>query len=394
MTQAVRRISSIDAFRALTMLLMVFVNDLVLVDHPAAWLEHAEEGQDRLGFADTIFPAFLFIVGLSIPWAIRAMRAKGLSARQTALTVLKRGFALLVMGIYTVNYEEYTTGAAAIPKHLWLLLACAAFFLIWIVYPKEWTSTRKRAFQAVGVMILVVLALIYRGGEPDAPKWMEPYWYGILGLIGWSYLIGALLYLAAGDRIIWYWVAFLVFVGLSVADNIQHIKDMLPYHDWLWFEDSGGVPAFTMAGVAVSLLYGRAMERGTLVRLLVTVPFLLMAGLFLRPIGGISKLEGTPSWVLICTGISVGCFAIIAYFTDWRGKEGWYRWIRPAGTATLTCYLLSYIHFSLYQLLATHHRLPHVLREGWAGVGKSLVFAFLIVLLTGWLEKKKIRLAV
>ncbi len=64
MTQINRRLSSVDAFRAITMLLMIFVNDLILDKGIPDWLEHAREGEDRLGFADTIFPAFLFIVGL------------------------------------------------------------------------------------------------------------------------------------------------------------------------------------------------------------------------------------------------------------------------------------------------------------------------------------------
>ncbi|HVS98652.1 MAG TPA: hypothetical protein VHE54_19300, partial [Puia sp.] len=65
-----------------------------------------------------------------------------------------------------------------------------------------------------------------------------------------------------------------------------------------------------------------------------------------------------------------------------------------AGTITLTCYLLPDIHFAIIHLLGPSWQLPVVLRTGVAGVGKSLVFAFLIVLLTGLLEKKRIRLSV
>ena len=55
----IRRLASIDVFRAITMLLMIFVNDLVLDVKVPDWLEHAAEGEDRLGLADTVFPAFL-----------------------------------------------------------------------------------------------------------------------------------------------------------------------------------------------------------------------------------------------------------------------------------------------------------------------------------------------
>ena len=58
-----RRLGSIDVIRALTMYFMVFVNDLWTDKDIPAWLEHAPGKADAMGFADIIFPAFLFIVG-------------------------------------------------------------------------------------------------------------------------------------------------------------------------------------------------------------------------------------------------------------------------------------------------------------------------------------------
>ena len=129
MIRTSRRLASIDAFRAITMLLMIFVNDLAIVERVPAWLEHAADGEDRLGLADTVFPAFLFIVGLSIPFAIRGLESKGMSKNRILGNILSRSFALLVMGIYAVNYEEYTTGPAVIGQYAWLLLATIGFSL-------------------------------------------------------------------------------------------------------------------------------------------------------------------------------------------------------------------------------------------------------------------------
>ena len=121
---------------------------------------------------------------------------------------------------------------------------------------------------------------------------------------------------------------------------------------------------------------------------------LIAAGFMLRPFGGIAKLGDTPSWILICTGISLASLIVLAYVTDIQNKQRWWRLIKPAGTITLTCYLLPDIHFAILKLLGESVRVPEFLRTGWVGVGKSLIFAFLIVLLTGVLEKKKIRLSV
>ena len=72
----VQRVTSIDILRALTMVLMIFVNDLWSLKNIPAWLGHVERGVDGIGLADVVFPAFLFIVGLSLPFAIDHRRKK------------------------------------------------------------------------------------------------------------------------------------------------------------------------------------------------------------------------------------------------------------------------------------------------------------------------------
>ena len=65
-----QRLASIDVFRALTMLLMIFVNDLGTLTNIPLWLEHTKAAEDGMGLADTVFPAFLFIVSsYTIYWA-------------------------------------------------------------------------------------------------------------------------------------------------------------------------------------------------------------------------------------------------------------------------------------------------------------------------------------
>ncbi len=66
LTNVPKRLHSVDAIRALTMLCMIFINDLSGVKGIPEWMDHAKRFEDSMGFADTIFPCFLFIVGLSI----------------------------------------------------------------------------------------------------------------------------------------------------------------------------------------------------------------------------------------------------------------------------------------------------------------------------------------
>ena len=67
MTAPVRDLS-LDAFRGLTVVLMVIVNVQGSGDDAFSLLNHAP--WHGLTFADLVFPWFLFIVGLSAPLAL------------------------------------------------------------------------------------------------------------------------------------------------------------------------------------------------------------------------------------------------------------------------------------------------------------------------------------
>ena len=99
------RIVSIDALRGLTILVMIFVNDLASVPNTPGWMKHAADGADGMTFVDVVFPAFLFIVGMSIPFAIGRRLELGVSRWSVWRHVLIRTLGLLVIGVYMVNTE-------------------------------------------------------------------------------------------------------------------------------------------------------------------------------------------------------------------------------------------------------------------------------------------------
>src|SRR6185436_14924744 len=107
------------------------VNDLWSLKNIPAWLEHVERGVDGIGLADVVFPAFLFIVGLSLPFGIDLRRQRGDSEIKLFQHVLSRTLALLIMGVFLVNGETINAMATGIPGHLYYTLACFSFILIW-----------------------------------------------------------------------------------------------------------------------------------------------------------------------------------------------------------------------------------------------------------------------
>ena len=385
--EAPKRLHSIDAIRALTMLLMIFVNDLAGVKGIPEWIDHAKRTEDAMGFADTIFPAFLFIVGLSIPLALDRKIQKGDSSQSILFAIISRSFALIVMGFFHVNLENYGK-ASILPEAVWEILITLAFFLIWLDYPSTMHNVKKYFLVGGGWLILLLMAFLYVGSDGNS---MQPHWWGILGLIGWGYLVCALIYFLAKGNMTAMIIAFLVFAAINILDHGEWLRLHL-----LIIKD-GSTEFSVMAGVIVSLWYARMVKKGFNTALwlwmLVAGCAAIAAGFLVRPYtDGISKIRATPAWILICIGISVLALELMIYLVDFKGKKNWFKLIWPAGTATLTCYLIPYLQVGFYRLF--HFRYPDVLNYGWGGFLRSWAVAFIVVIIGGFLEKRKLKLKV
>jgi predicted acyltransferase len=357
-----QRLLSIDAFRALTMLAMIFVNDVSGVHNIPAWIDHVKANEDGMGFADTVFPAFLFIVGLSIPFAIGKRIAKQESFIKTEGHILTRSLALIVMGFFHVNLDGYNSEAALLPYAVWEILITVAFFLVWLDYKKK-----QYLLQGIGVVLLIAMAALYKG---ENGQWMQPSWWGILGIIGWAYLVSATLFLLVKGKL----PALLIVFGVMLLLNFFRIKYIDAPHITL-----------ILAGAVISLL-----PKKHIVWLGVAA---IAIGLLIRPYtGGISKIHATPSWVLICAGISTIVFSFMIWLVDIKGKMAWFNVIRPAGTSTLTCYLIPYLLYAVMQLV--HFEYPSVLSNGIGGILRSIAVAFVVILIVGRMEKVNVRLKI
>src|SRR5258705_3231812 len=100
------RILSIDAFRGITILVMIFVNELAGIRDIPTWMKHMPADADAMSFVDVVFPAFLFIVGMSIPFALSYRLSKGDTTFQLQKHIAWRTIGLLVLGVFMVNTEE------------------------------------------------------------------------------------------------------------------------------------------------------------------------------------------------------------------------------------------------------------------------------------------------
>lgn len=91
------RLVSLDAFRGFTIVGMLIVNNLALDAYTPKILKHAG-WNSGVTFADMVFPWFLFIVGVAIPYSAASHKAKGLAPWKYDLRVLSRTIWLLAIG--------------------------------------------------------------------------------------------------------------------------------------------------------------------------------------------------------------------------------------------------------------------------------------------------------
>ncbi|WP_291402504.1 DUF5009 domain-containing protein [Daejeonella sp.] len=390
-----QRIDSIDILRAITMVLMIFVNDFFTLTNIPDWLKHAPRGVDGIGFSDIIFPAFLFIVGLSLPYAIEHRRLKGESNTKIIKHVLFRTLALLTMGVFLVNGETINNEASGIKAGTWFPMVCLCFILIWNKYSSKTSALLQSILQYSAILSLLILAFFYRGGENGDARF-ETHWWGILGLIGWAYLVSALITVFAKNNGYVLLLGWIFFCALSILNK----SDLFPKSDFFQYIPgtikSGTLVALTMGGVLSSYIFRYFVSKNANLKL--TISFILgsialiILSLFTRPYWGLSKLGATPAWLFLCSAITLLPFILIYWIVDVLQRGKYFNFIKPAGTDTLLCYLIPYFFYGIYVL--TDFKLPEILTIGGIGLLKSFLFAILCVFITKKLNSGGVRLRI
>ncbi|MDG2128959.1 MAG: DUF5009 domain-containing protein [Fuerstiella sp.] len=423
------RVMSVDTVRGLTILLMIFVNDL----GPAAptWMHHIQPPDaDGMTLADIVFPAFLFIVGISIPLATERALAAGRTHMQVLSHILTRTMGLLIMGLIGLNQS----GDETLGNPLWGLAAYVAIILAWSVIPPE--SGRRRnvfiALKSLGAASLIILLIIYRNA-PAATEvmfigpvanwiWLQTGWWGILGLIGWSYLTASVIYLLLRTRREWLmgamallFVNYLVFSDggffTRIADKVW-LDPLLPLLHLLEnsmgyvvrFVDlrsaTGSLAAIVVAGSLLgTTLSGPQKLNDHAARIKWAAVFVLgltVSGLVFDNFAGVNKIAATPTWCLWCAALTCGVWTVVYWVMDVRGAVRWSVIVRPAGANPLIAYLLHPVLIfvisicSLSDELLSYKDAP----DASGAIIGSIAMALIICTLTGLIARAGLRVRI
>ena len=157
---------------------------------------------------------------------------------------------------------------------------------------------------------------------------------------------------------------------------------------------NGALPAFTMGGVILSVVNARWVSQNDTwkVQRLFSLSFaILMLGALSHYFWRVSKMGGTPPWVFYVISITIAVYAILSYLVAHR-MVGWFAAIRPAGTATLTTYLIPYLFYGFADL--TGVVLPDWSTHGLMGIVNCLCFSFVVIGVTWALERLHVKLKI
>jgi len=389
------RILSIDIMRGLTLVLMLFVNDLYMPGVPA-WLGHRAANFDGMGLADWVFPGFLFMVGMAIPYSIGKRISEKQETNKIARHIIIRTVSLLIIGVLMLNSGRVNPELTGIGKNLWALLMYTGVFLTWNNYKENdknfFTITGLRL---AGIAMLVFLVFKFKSGEIENDGSLITGWWGILGLIGWGYLVAAFVYLASPDNILNTVVAFLFFLAMNILEKLDLLYYLNPVKPVLGVIIEGNVPLIVISGMITALILKKYSGSGSgkTIITIVTIGILSIAtGFFLRKWFIISKIQATPSWGLICNGISMMLFAVLYWIIDIKKHSSWTFFLKPAGENSLTTYLAPDILY--YLIWSTGIPILFYKQSGveLIVIAGSVIWALLMVGLTALLVRFNIKL--
>lgn len=384
------RIVSIDIMRGLTLLLMLFVNDLNM-DVAPAWMGHMEANFDGMGLADWVFPGFLFIMGMAIPFSFARRIEQGMAVQDISKHVLYRSLSLIVIGILMLNTGRVNPDLTGMSRNLWALLMYGAVFLIWNDYQnKDKTPFLVMGLRLLGIGILIMLVLKFRSGQEENDGSLIAGWWGILGLLGWGYLAASIVYIFFRDSILKTVAAASFFLALNILWASGLLEFLNPVKPFLGILIQGNVPLIVLTGLIAGLILRKNAGNGHRKIILTLAAYgtvSLLAGFILRNWFILSKIQATPSWGLVCSGISFFVFVLIYIITDVFRKSSWAAFFRPAGENSLTTYLAPDILYYLIWMTGLPVLVYKDSMNPWIVVGGSFVWAIAMVWLTALLKK-------
>jgi len=309
------RLASLDAFRGLTIALMILVNSPG--DSGAVYSPLSHAAWNGWTFADTVFPSFLFIVGVSLVFSIAKQAEKGIRNSAFMFRLLRRTIILFALGLFINIFPTFQLSGIRIPGVLQRIAIC--YFFASLIVLK--TNLRGRILWLIGLL---------------ASYWLMMRFIPVPG-------IGAGVLEPGSNFAAW-------------VDSIFLRGHMWSYYNHAWDPEGivSTIPAIatTLFGVLTGQWLRSSLPQRRKVAGMVCAGFvLLVAGCILDRWLPINKSIWTSTFSIFMAGVALVCLAFFYWSIDAADFSGWAKPLIILGLNPITVYVLSEVFDTTLRML-------------------------------------------
>ncbi|MGA2027891.1 MAG: heparan-alpha-glucosaminide N-acetyltransferase domain-containing protein [Syntrophobacteraceae bacterium] len=299
------RLVSLDAFRGFTIAMMILVNSPG--DTGAVYSHLSHVAWNGWTFADTVFPSFLFIVGVSIVFSFAKQEGEDIRNSAFMVRLFRRTIILFALGLFLNLFPTFHLSTVRIPGVLQRIALCY-FFASLIVLN---AGLRGRILWLIGLL---------------ASYWLMMRFIPVPG-------IGAGVLEPGKNFAAW-------------VDSLFLRGHMWSYYGGKWDPEGivSTIPAIatTLFGVLTAQwLKSSLPERRKVAGMVCAGVVLLIAAYILDPWLPINKGIWTSTFSILMAGMAIVCLAFFHWLID---IEDFSRWAKPLiilGLNPITVYVLS-----------------------------------------------------
>jgi predicted acyltransferase len=332
------------------------------------------------GFWDMIQPAFMFMVGVALPYSYASRKARGDSTFKLWAHALWRSLLLVALGVFLSSNWSHQTNWTFINVLSQIGLAYPFLFLL---------AGRGMITQFVALALILggywTLFFVYQAPPANFD------WSGVGVPKDWPHLTGILAHWDKGSN-----------VG---ADLDVMIKNFFPREKPFSFDKEGYVTLNfipSLGTMILGLMAGEYLLRSTAKPARKTVVLLvagavclglgLLAGYFLCPI---VKRIWTPSWVLYSGGIVTAMLAVFYWVID---VQGWKKWAFPlvvVGMNSIAMYVMAQLMKGwIGESFARHGARRWFELVPFGATLQAAVVLFILWLICLWMYRRKVFLKI
>ena len=352
------RLKSLDIFRGVTIAAMILVNNPGSHADSYGPLLHAK--WDGWTFTDTIFPFFLWIVGVALTLSTAKRVERGEGRGQLLTHTVRRAAILFGLGLFLSLSPDFHWAGIRIPGVLQRIAVC--YLIAFVIF--RWTTWRGQIYWILGLnAVYLALMMLYPVPGCGAGSWTMD--CNFARLIDGMLLDGHM------------WSATKVWDPEGVISTIPSISTVLfgilaghvlrlaaaPLRKVGWF--IGGGIGLVLAGeiMALWIPFNKALW---------TTPFvLLMAGLASISFGvwyWVADIRGWGGWLkpLEVFGLNaIAAYMIAGLVADVNGMTGWGKWLHTNVCLSVASPANASLLYALANVAVAYAAVYLMYRRGW-----------------------------